>query len=259
MADRTLTKDPADGSQPGTATILNLAAVSRMLHADDRVAPEEIELFEELLAAGGVPATEKHVVQGWAETAPTEDTLADLALLVPEEGRLEALGLAWVTAHADGQVVDEELTEHKRLAEILGLAEVADQVRASVEEGFFGSALTVLAALATICQLADDRDDGQALYLDAVQDMELPAELAEQAAGWFGEPRPLHEVLSEAAGMAPDFQEALLGHLWLLAGAVGNDDGAKALFARFEAACGVDGERVRQIQAEWATAQEETG
>jgi hypothetical protein len=198
------------------------------------------------------------VIQSWAETAPTEETLVDLARVVPEGGRVEALALAWVTAHADGEIHDEELVEHGRLAEILGLSEVAEQVRASVEEGFFGSALTVLGSLAAICRLCDDAADGRALYEDAVEDMDLPDDVASQANGWFDEPRPLHEVLSETAAMAPDFQEALLGNVWALAGAVGNDEEAKALFARFQAACGIDAERVKQIQADWAMDEEET-
>ncbi len=258
MSDTPPTKEPDDDAQSSVGTLLNLVAVARMLHADDNVAPEEIELFEDLLEAGGLSEHDRAVAQAWAEAAPDEKTLADLAMVIDEDGRLEALALSWVTAHADGEIVQEELDEHDKLAELLGLPHESEATRQSVEDRFFGSALTVLASLAAMCRIADDPDDGRVLYDDAVEDMDLPTEIAQTASGWFEAPRALHDVLAEASALAPDFQEALLGHLGSLAGALGADETAKALFDRFDRACGVDDERVREIQAEWSSPEEET-
>lgn len=255
MADRTPTPSPEGVDDDPAADLLNLAAVSRMLHADGRAADEEIELFEELLEAAGLSDDELVSARSWAKAAPSEEAVDTLAQAVAAEGRIEALALAWVTAHADGEIVDEELAEHERLAAAFGLAELALDVRSSVEEGFFSSALTVLATIAAVCRLGEDKDDARAVYEAAVDDMELPGDVAERAVRWFDEPRPLHEVLSEAASLPADFQEGLLGNLWALA--QGHDE-AEALFRRFEAACGVGPERVRQIQAEWGTDPEET-
>jgi len=62
-------------------------------------------------------------------------------------------------------------------------------------------------------------------------------------------------VLSEVTRLAPDFQEALLGNLWAVAWADGRVNDAEAqLFTRFERACGVPAERVRDLQIEWGPA-----
>ncbi len=245
-----------DHAQSSPETLLNLAAVARMLHADYAIAEEEVELFAALLEAGGLDEEARRAAAGWAERPPGPELLGELGGRVDTEARLEALALAWVTAHADGEVAVEEVDEHALQARCLGLDGRAEGVRRSVEAEFFGSALTVLATLAAACRMATPRGAGRALYAEAVDEMDLPEEISGEARGWFDAPRPLHQVLTETSTLAPDFQEALLGQLWSLTVALGKSPAVGVFFARFERACGVSAERVGEIKAEWADEEE---
>jgi len=239
-------------AQSSSEALLNLAAVARMLHADYAIAQEEVELFAALLEAGGLDDDDRRAAADWAERPPEPDLFGELGGRVDTEARLEALALAWVTAHADGEVAVQEVDEHALQARCLGLSGREEGVRRSVEAEFFGSALTVLATLAAACRMATPRGAGRPLYAEAVDGMDLPEEIAGEARGWFDSPRPLHQVLTETSTLAPDFQEALLGQLWSLTLALGKSPAVDAFFARFERACGVSADRVREIQAEWA-------
>ena len=238
-------------NDPVAAALLNLAAVVRMMYADGEVAPAEAELFAELLDAADLSDDVVATAREWSTSPPGEETVAELTSKVDGEARGEALALAWVTAHADGQVRAEEIVEHDRLAALLGMAEEAQGTRDRVEARFFGAALTVLGGLSAMARL-DGGPAAEDWYEDAVGGMGLPSALAERARRWIDEPRPLHEVLSEASTLAPDFQEALLGNLYAAASAEGPPDGPRmALFDRFKGACGVADARVAQLIAEW--------
>ena len=241
---------------PGT--LLNLAAVARMMHADGRLAPEEVEIYEGLREESELDEAARERVDAWAEAAPDDAQIAALAADVDEEGRSEALALSWVGALSDGATDDAEVATFAAIANALGLEGVESASRAGVEATFYGAALTILAGLAHMVDagLADsDQEAKRAQYAELLDELALPDDLAARAREFLVLRRPLHQVLSEVAGLAPDFQEALLGNLWAVARADGRVNAAEArLFERFERACGVPAERVRELQIEWGPA-----
>jgi len=245
-----------DPSEPGT--LLNLAAVARMMLADGRVAPEELEVFDDLLDSADLDEEARGRVEGWTAAAPDRAALVELADGVDEDGRREALALGWVVALADGEVDPAEVATLSAVAGALGLAGVEQAVRAGVEASFYGAALSVLSAAALMVHAGGDSAEPspkRLKFAELLGDMELPSDLAERARDLLVHTRPVHAVLGETALLAPDFQEALLGNLWALAWADGAvDESERALFARFEKACGVARERVLELQLEWGPA-----
>ena len=243
----------SDTEQAGT--LLNLAVVARMMLADGHVAPEEAEILEGLMDASGLDDEARARVGRWSGQAPDDVALRELAAGVDDEGRSDALALSWVVAMADADIHDEEVGTFVEIAELLGLKEHQAAIREAVEGSFFGSTLSVLAALASMAHTGDEDSDTPAKlahFGEVLHDVELPEPYAEEARQTLLQPRPLQFVLGEASGLDPDFQEALLGNLWAMAWADGKvDDRERALFSRFENACGVPHERVLQLQVEW--------
>ncbi len=242
--------------EPGT--LLNLAAVARMMHADGRLAEEEVEIYEGLRTECDLDEADGALVDGWAETPPEDAEMTELAAEVDAEGRSEALALSWVVALADGAVDPSEEATLSALAAALDLQGREEATRAGVEATFYGAALTILAAVALMVDAGDEDADPEAkrlLFAALLNDLALPEDLAAQARDLLVHPRPLHELLSEATRLAPDFQEALLGNLWAVAWADGQVvEAEQSLFSRFERACGVPRERVLELQLEWGPA-----
>jgi uncharacterized tellurite resistance protein B-like protein len=235
--------------------LLNLAVVARMMLADGRIADEEREMLEALLAEAELDDAASDLVRGWSTTAPVDDEVAALAVGLDPDARRQALSLAWVVALSDGDIDPEEEATYKALAVSLAVAESCDELRSEVESGFYGSAMTVIAGLALMAHssgLGAADDAKRSLFAEVLADSGIPEPLASGLRGLLVEPPPLHSILSGAASLAPDFQEALLGNLWAMAWADGDVDAReKGLFARFEAACGVPRERVLELQIEW--------
>lgn len=243
-----------DPAAPGT--LLNLAVVARMTLADGRVEPEEYQVLEGLLDGADLDAVERALVEAWTTEAPDDAALAALAASVDAEGRGEAMALAWVVALSDGDIDPAEVEAFSAVAAALGLAGSEAEVRAGVEASFYGAALTVLAGVALMVHTGPGSAEAKRLaFAELLGDLALPEDLAAQARELLVTRRPVHDVLAEAARIAPDFQEALLGNLWAAAWADGvMDDAEQALFARFEKACGVPHEQVLELQLAWGPA-----
>ncbi len=245
-----------------SGTLLNLAAVARMMLADGKVTPEESEVFEALLSECKLDLDTRFEVEGWGWQAPSDDTLADLAQDVDEEGLREALAVAWVTALSDGDVDPTEEETLAAMARVYGVSGEEGPIREDVEAAFYGGTLTILAAAAAMVDAggADVDEETKRAHLASVLGAaDLPDELAAGARELIVRLRPVGDLLDEARGLSPADRETLVGTLWATAWADGVVvDAEQALYERFLEVCDLPEERVHELQAEWGPDEQPT-